>query len=87
MFKKCNFPSRYYCDYCDTYLTHDSVSFSIYCYHSLNFKVTAGLPVVSMSASHAVGRCFASWQGHSKDHRKNGTNCLPAWHAGIRIGV
>ena len=19
--------------------------------------------------------------GHTKDHRKNGTNCLPAWHA------
>ena len=25
-----------------------------------------------------VGRGFASWPGHTKDHHKNGTNCLPA---------
>ena len=37
--------------------------------------------VGSMSASHTVGREFASWSGHTKDHHKNGTNCLPAWHA------
>ena len=24
---------------------------------------------------------FASCPGHTKDHHKNGTNCLPAWHA------
>ena len=22
-----------------------------------------------------------SMSGHTKDHPKNGTNCLPAWHA------
>ena len=32
-------------------------------------------------------RGFAPWQGHTKDHHKNGTNCLLAWHAGIRVGV
>ena len=37
--------------------------------------------VVSVSASHTVGREFASRPGHTKDHYKNGTNCLPAWHA------
>ena len=36
--------------------------------------------VGSVSASHTVGREFASRPGHTKDH-KNGTNCLLAWHA------
>ena len=34
--------------------------------------------VVSMSASHTEGRVFASRPGYTKDHHKNGTNCLPA---------
>ena len=34
--------------------------------------------VVSVSASRTVGREFASPPGHTKDHHKNGTNCLPA---------
>ena len=37
--------------------------------------------VVNVSASHTVGREFASLPVHTKDHHKNGTNCLPAWHA------
>ena len=37
--------------------------------------------VGSVSASRTVGREFASWPGHTKDNHKNGTNCLPAWHA------
>ena len=37
--------------------------------------------VASASASHTIGREFASRPGHTKDHHKNGTNCLPAWHA------
>ena len=37
--------------------------------------------VVSVSASHTVGRGFVSRPGHTKDHHKNCTNCLPAWHA------
>ena len=37
--------------------------------------------VVSVSASRTVSRAFASRPGHTKDHHKNGTNCLPAWHA------
>ena len=27
---------------------------------------------------HMVGHGLGSWQGHNKDHHKNGTNCLPA---------
>ena len=34
--------------------------------------------VGSVSASHTVGREFTSQLGHTKDHHKNGTNCLPA---------
>ena len=34
--------------------------------------------VGSVSASRTVGREFASRPGHTKDHYKNGTNCLPA---------
>ena len=34
--------------------------------------------VGSVSASHTVGREFTSRPGHTKDHHKNGTNCLPA---------
>ena len=34
--------------------------------------------VVSVTASHTVGREFASRPGHTKDHHKN---CLPVWHA------
>ena len=41
--------------------------------------------MVSVSASHAIGRQFVPRPGHTKDHHKNGTNCLPAWHA-MRYG-
>ena len=41
--------------------------------------------VVSVSTTHMVGHEFASRPGHTKDHHKNGTNCLPAWHA-MRYG-
>ena len=34
-----------------------------------------------------VKRRLASLLGHTKDHSKNGTNCLPAWHAGFKVGV
>ena len=37
--------------------------------------------VVSVSVSQTIGRGFASRPGHTKDHHKNGTNCLPTWHA------
>ena len=35
----------------------------------------------------AVGRGIATQSGHTKDHHKNGANCLAAWHAGVRRGV
>ena len=41
--------------------------------------------VVSMTSSHAGRRGFASRPGHTKDHHKNGTNCLPAWHACMSV--
>ena len=43
--------------------------------------------VVCVSASHTVGRGFASRPGHNKDHHKNGTNRLPALKAYVRVGV
>ena len=33
------------------------------------------------------GKSFASQPGHTKEHHKNGTDGLPAWHACIRVGV
>ena len=39
------------------------------------------------SISHAVGCGFAPRPSHTKDHYKKGTNCLPAWHAGFRVGI
>ena len=41
--------------------------------------------VITVSVSHAVGRGFVSRPGHTKDHHKNGTNCLPALHACVRV--
>ena len=44
--------------------------------------------VVRVSVSHTVkGRGFAPWLGDTKDHHEHGTHCLPAWHAGIGVGV
>ena len=40
-----------------------------------------------VSVSHAVGCRFAPWLGHTKDHHKNGTNCLPVIHTGTSIGL
>ena len=47
----------------------------VYEYMYLSKPGRVGL-VVSVSASHTVGREFASWPCHTKDHHKNGTNCL-----------
>ena len=47
-------------------------------YHISSHRV--GL-VVSVSTSHTVGCGFAYRPGYTKDHFKNDTNCLPAWHA------
>ena len=43
--------------------------------------------MISVSTSHAVGPGFASHPFHNKYHHENGTNCLPAWHAFVRVGV
>ena len=54
----------------------------LYVYLLLRKPCRVGL-VVSVFASHTVGRDreFPSRSGHNKDHHKNGTDCLPAWHA------
>ena len=45
----------------------------------INFNIPCRVGSVdSVSASRTVGREFASRSGHTKDHHKNGTNCLPA---------
>ena len=59
------------------------VDFSTYL---LSLPHQVGL-VVNVSTSHAVGHGFAPQPGYTKDHHKNGTNCLPALHACVRIGV
>ena len=42
---------------------------------------------ISVSASQTVGRGFVSRPGHTKDHHKNGTNCLMARNAlGLKFG-
>ena len=46
-----------------------------------------GFIVVSVSTSHALGRGFTPQLSHTKDHNKNDTNCLPAWHACVRVGI
>ena len=43
--------------------------------------------VVSASASHTVGRRLVRWPGQTKDHHTNGTNCISALHACVRVGV
>ena len=55
-----------------------SYTFSVESYNRSPCRVGS---VGSVSASRTVGREFASRPGHTKDHNKNGTNCLPAWHA------
>ena len=43
--------------------------------------------VSCVSNCHVVGRGFSSRPRHTIDHHKKGTNYLPAWHTGIRIGM
>ena len=43
--------------------------------------------VVRVSASSAACHGFAPRPSHTKNHNKNGTNCLHAWHTGVRVGV
>ena len=45
--------------------------------------------VVRVSVSQAVALLwvFAPQPGHTKDHHKNATRCLHAWHSDIRVGV
>ena len=43
--------------------------------------------VFNVSASHTVGCGFVSLPGHIKDHHQNGTNCPPAMHICVWVGV
>ena len=52
------------------------------------FELVIALYLVDiMSTSQAVVCQFAFQLGQTKVHQKNGTNCLPAWHAVVRVGV
>ena len=42
---------------------------------------------VSLSPTHAVGHRFVPQLDHTEDHHKNGTNCLTAWQASVKVGV
>ena len=60
---------------------HPDISFILFCVpRRVGF-------VVRVPASLAVGRGFLPRPDHTKDHHKNGTNCLPDWHPGIMVGV
>ena len=76
----------------DYNLDRDPKVVPVYTGHSL-FNTTKGITLLfivqtllpcrvgsvgSVSVSHMVGREFAFRPGHTKDHHKNGTNCLPA---------
>ena len=43
--------------------------------------------VVSVSTSHEVGCGFAAQPGYTKDHYRNGTNCLSALHTEIVFDI
>ena len=71
-----NFPYNKYLNFSDGYMKFND--------SALWFKsklCRVGFIVVSVSASHTVTCEFAPRPGHTKDQHKNGTNCLPAWHA------
>ena len=58
--------------------------------HDMTGDVDSEVPcrvgvVVSVSASHTVGRGLASRPGHNQDHHKNGTNCLFCMQALVRV--
>ena len=54
----------------------------ISCAALLDYDTMAGADkfgnLIIVSLILGSGREFASWPGHTKDHHKNGTNCLPA---------
>ena len=77
-------------DYKITFMSTNKIKTDYLCdiKHSLLYFVPRrdGL-VVSVSASHNEGRGFVPRPGHTKGHHKNGTNCLPALHACVKVGV
>ena len=64
----------------DRYIWQNDINVDI----SIEKKKNRDGSVVSVSACHVEGHGNPSQPGHTKDHHKYGTNCLPAWHAGIR---
>ena len=46
-----------------------------------------GLNQAFKQLNHALGCGFLPRPGHTNDHHINGTNCIPAWHSCIRVGV
>ena len=61
---------------------------SLLTHYVLIFHNHVGLALwLACPSLNVVGCEFASRLGHTKDHHKNGTNCLPALHACVRVGV
>ena len=61
-----------------------SIEMTLYTQHTFMSKLRQDGSVVIVFASHRVGH---TQPGHTKDHHKNGTNYLPAWHAMRYVGV
>ena len=59
-------------NFCSKYTKILTYADVIVCFRLFRITISDGL-VVSVSASHAVGRGLASWSGHTKDHDKRGT--------------
>ena len=60
-----------------SYHIHEMAILHVFVFFSNGGPCRVG-SVGSVSASRTVGREFASRPSHTKDHNKNGTNCLPA---------
>ena len=61
--------------------THFKLSTSFTRYVLQVVVIVSGWLVVSLPAFYAVSRCSR----HTEDYHKNGTSCLSAWHAGVRV--
>ena len=64
--------------YNNLYILHGQFMGVFFCFVFFNIGPCWVGSVGSVSASRTVGHEFASRPGHTKDHHKNGTNCLPA---------
>ena len=64
---------------------HKSNLFNIILYTPVTQGYVSTSSFPDLSAYHVVSRGFALWSGQTKDHHMNGTDSLPAWHAGLSV--